>query len=258
MDRSYLSNAEVIKASRKFVCVRLATYEDADEMKFMASIYDYRTPTKNSLFAILDPSAKRHLVTPGRSMKTTFTDGAAMAKEMRKISAQYSKAAPMRAAKLGMPYLKSVHVALNVASCDSQRIAIVYAPKKEDRVQLEKLMLPLVWSKTLTGALLYVMSSDVQELDAIRGATKTAGVLVVEPDKFGTAARQVAFIKLGASPANALKMLTLVADGNEMGSKDSQTHMDWGVLMGLKWEHPVKDKGVEESDRRGRRQRGGG
>ena len=73
MDRSYLSNSEVIQASRDFICVRLATYEDAEEMEFMASIYDYRTPTRNSLFAILDPSAKRHLVKPGRSMKTTFT-----------------------------------------------------------------------------------------------------------------------------------------------------------------------------------------
>ena len=62
MDRSFLSDPEVIAASRDFVCVRLVTFEDVEEMEFMNSIYDFRTPTKNSLFAILDPSAKEHLV----------------------------------------------------------------------------------------------------------------------------------------------------------------------------------------------------
>ena len=258
MDRSYLSNAEVIQASRKFVCVRLETYENADEMKFMQSIYDYRTPTKNSLFAILDPSAKRHLVKPGRSMKTTFADGAAMAEGMKKVSAEYAKAGAMQPGKLGMPYLRSTRVALNVSSCDTQRLAVLYAPGKDDLARLEKLLLPLAWSERLIGNLLYVMSTDESDLGQIKDATKEPGVLLVEPGKFGMAARQVAFIKLGASPADALKTLALVADGNEMGSKDSQTHMDWGVLMGLKWEHPVKDEGAAESDRRGRRQRGGG
>ena len=64
MDRSYLSDPEVVGASRDFVCVRLVTYEDVEEMEFMKSIYDFRTPTKNSLFAILDPSAEEHLVEP--------------------------------------------------------------------------------------------------------------------------------------------------------------------------------------------------
>ena len=38
MDKSFLSQSEVIAASRKFVCIRLATYENAEEAKFLKSI----------------------------------------------------------------------------------------------------------------------------------------------------------------------------------------------------------------------------
>ena len=92
MDRSYLSDQAVVSASRAFICVRLVTYEDADEMEFMKSTYLFRTPTKNSLFAILDPTAREHLVAPGRSMKNTFKDAAEMARHLGEISQEYPRA----------------------------------------------------------------------------------------------------------------------------------------------------------------------
>ena len=36
MDRSYLSDPDVVSASRDFVCVRLVTFEDAEEMALLA------------------------------------------------------------------------------------------------------------------------------------------------------------------------------------------------------------------------------
>ena len=75
MDRSYLSDPAVIAASRNFICVRLVTYEDVEEMEFMKSIYDFRTPTKNSLFAILDSAAEEHLVEPERLVNLKAVPG---------------------------------------------------------------------------------------------------------------------------------------------------------------------------------------
>ena len=39
MDRSFLSDAAVIASSRKFVCIRLATYESESEAKILKSIF---------------------------------------------------------------------------------------------------------------------------------------------------------------------------------------------------------------------------
>ena len=39
MDRSFLSDPDVVAPSRGFICVRLVTYEDVQEMEFMQSIY---------------------------------------------------------------------------------------------------------------------------------------------------------------------------------------------------------------------------
>ena len=39
MDRSFLSDSAIIEASREFVCVRLATYEDKDEGKFLEATF---------------------------------------------------------------------------------------------------------------------------------------------------------------------------------------------------------------------------
>ena len=67
MDRSFLSQPEVITAARKFVCVRLATYESAAEGQFLASI----CPTgsgelENTVFAILSPDGKQKLARVSR------------------------------------------------------------------------------------------------------------------------------------------------------------------------------------------------
>ena len=43
MDRSYLSDKDVVEASRDFVCIRLATYENAEEAKILKSIFTGRS-----------------------------------------------------------------------------------------------------------------------------------------------------------------------------------------------------------------------
>ena len=60
MDGSFLSDADVVAASRKFVCIRLSTYEDAEEAEFLRSIYVGRSgDLENTVFAILSPDGKR-------------------------------------------------------------------------------------------------------------------------------------------------------------------------------------------------------
>jgi hypothetical protein len=259
MDRSYLSDPAVVAASRKFICVRLVTYEDVSEMAFMKSIFDFRTPTKNSLFAILDPTATKHLVDPGRSMKFTFDDAAKMATRMNAIAETFpgkkqrgNKTGKVQPDQLGLPYLKDVRVALNVAACDTQSLVILYAPKATERKRLEAVLKRVVWHEDVIGDFLYATTDQLSDLANITDVAKTAGLLVVVPDAYGLKARQVAFVPLGTHPADARVVLVAAAKAHRMGSKDSKRHIGRGRRQGVRWQPVVDDPGLKKRRRKRR------
>src|SRR5262245_12662671 len=90
MDRSFLSRPEVIAASRKFVCIRLASYENEQENKFCESLFLGRSgEVENTTFAILGPDGKQRLSRAGRSTKSAFADASQMAKAMAEIAERF-------------------------------------------------------------------------------------------------------------------------------------------------------------------------
>lgn len=254
MDRSYLSDPDVVAASQNFICLRLVTFEDKHEMEFMNSIFFFETPTKNSLFAILDPSAEKHLVTPGRSMRFAFDDAGHMARRMNEIADEYPGKGQPSPSKLALPYLKDVRVALNVAACDTQCLVILYARNAGERRRLESLLLPLAWDADLVGDFLYVSTDAIDELSDIAGASVAPGLLVVKPDAYGLEGRQVAFVPLGTKADDARSALVAAANSNRLGSKDSKRHVGRGLRAGLVWEPLVVDPGPGPAPR-GRRLR---
>src|SRR4051812_12431801 len=89
MDRSYLSQPEVIAASRAFVCVRLATYEDEEEGKFLKAFQVTRSgELENTVFTILAPDGKKQLARASRSARGTFGDADRMAATMKRITGE--------------------------------------------------------------------------------------------------------------------------------------------------------------------------
>ena len=73
MDRSFLSQQDVVDASRAFVCVRPATYMDAEEAQALTELV--RTPSgklENTAFTILAPDGETKLVRGSRSPSMTF------------------------------------------------------------------------------------------------------------------------------------------------------------------------------------------
>src|SRR6478672_6574072 len=90
MDRSFLSRPEVIAASRRFVCVRLTTYEDESEARFSAGLLLGRSGNvENTTFAILAPDGKTKLTRAARSARQVYADAAAMARGMDEVAAKY-------------------------------------------------------------------------------------------------------------------------------------------------------------------------
>src|SRR5438132_6022415 len=93
MDRSFLSQPEVIAASRAFVCVRLTSYENADEAQFLKSLVRTRSgEAENTVFMILAPDGQKQLSRGSRSARGTFGDAPRMAEAMNRVAAQYASA----------------------------------------------------------------------------------------------------------------------------------------------------------------------
>src|SRR5947209_3773331 len=90
MDRSFLSQPEVITASRRFVCIRLATYENAEEGSLLKSLVRTRSgELENSVFAILAPDGQRRLIRAARSPKDAYRVAAQMGAGMNRIADGY-------------------------------------------------------------------------------------------------------------------------------------------------------------------------
>src|SRR5258708_38009543 len=87
MDRSFLSQPEVIAASRQFVCVRLATYEDPLEAKFTQALVRTRSgEVENTAFCLLAPDGKKKLSRSARGTEQGYADAAEMAADMKRVA----------------------------------------------------------------------------------------------------------------------------------------------------------------------------
>src|SRR5437868_6008358 len=129
MDRSFLFQPEVITASRRFVCVRLTTYESKGEADFLQSLLRTRSgELENTVFTLLSPDGKRQLARASRSARQTFGDAGRMAATMNRIADEYA-ARPATGGPLPpLPQVANVRLAVNVAACDNQPLVVLFGP----------------------------------------------------------------------------------------------------------------------------------
>ncbi|HTU19416.1 MAG TPA: thioredoxin family protein [Gemmataceae bacterium] len=255
MDRSYLSRPEIIAASRDFVCVRLTTYEDKEEGLFLKSFRVTRSgELENTVFTILSPDGKKQLARASRSAQNTFGDVQRMAETMKRIAGEYpAKKTAVLLAEL--PRVRNVALAVNVAACDNQPLVILFAAEDRVRQDLEKRLLPLAWNEPLRGRFIYVSASNAAELARIDGARAEAGVIVVEPDRFGTKGKLLQQIGASASRDELTKCLQKALSQHKPSDKSFGSHVRQGQLQGVFWETvlPVTDPMELRARERGRR-----
>lgn len=238
MDRSFLFDASVVAASRKFVCVRLATYEDENENRFLKSLY--RTGSgelENSVFAIFSPDAKEKLARTGRGPRQLFKDATDMSAKMD----GYAKRYPVKeAGSSPLPTVASIPLGLSVAAADNLPLAIVVATTEQERKSLEAKLATLAWSKEFLGQLTYAIATSADDLKSITGAKFEAGILIVQPDKFGRTAKILSQIK---SEGDWLKTLRSSLGTFAKSEKSQRTHIREGRDAGVFYEPktPVTD-----------------
>jgi hypothetical protein len=241
MDRSFLSRPEVIAASRKFICVRLMTYEDPKEAEFLKSIWVGRSgDLENTLFVILAPDGKKPLVRPGRSPDRAFGDAETMAASMNRIAGEYETRKTSGSELPPLPLVANVRLALNVAACDSRPLLVLHF-KDEARKAAEQKLNGLAWSNEFIGRFVYAVSSSPKELGMIEGAKE--GVLIVNPDSYGLKGKVLHQISAEESAERIAEGLRQGLSRHQGGERKFGDHIRQGHSDGVFWETvtPVTD-----------------
>ncbi len=239
MDRSFLSQPEVIRASRNFVCIRLATYESASEGQLLKRLF--RTGSgqlENSVFALLSPDGKHQLTRSGRSPRMVFGDAATLAVTMEEIGAYYRG---RQLTPLKPPSLANVRLGLNVAACDRVPLVVTVASSSGQLDQLQHRLAPLAVGP-LAGKAVFASSLAPTTLSGLEGAQLKSGYLVIYPDPFGQTGKVVAQLPVGSSLAS----LTAAVNGYQpSASQDIRSHIQAGRQQGVYWKTqiPVTDPG---------------
>ena len=272
MDRSFLSDVSVVEASRDFVCVRMATYENATEAEFLATIFRGRTgQLENTVFTILAPDGKTQLTRSGRSPEMALgeerggpggpggrrgpppdergehgPDGGgpadppmdAMVAKLEEIAARYPATKSAADEPGAMPYSENVRLGLNIAACDMLPLAVVVTKDDAAREKLESELRALAWSDELIGRVVYAATTDRADLGKIEGAAEDAVLLFVQPDAFGREGKLLA----QTSKADRASLAKAMADGlakHDPGKKDAADHIREGRRQGVDWETAV-------------------
>jgi hypothetical protein len=242
----------VVKASRKFICVRLATYEDESELSFLKSIYVKGGDLQNSVFGILAPDGKTSLVRTGRSPGWAFRDAEDMVRGMDEIAAEYPETSGGLDA-LGLPLNHDLRLGLNIAACDRQILLVTYAENEGQLQALQKKVLSLAWSQDFIGHFLYAASTDPQDLKPIEGAVAEAGILLIEPGAYGQTGKQLGHVPISASTDALAAGMNSAIGRHDNKSVDSRAHMAKAREEGIEWKTatPVTDS-FSRSHGRGR------
>ena len=263
MDRSFLSDKGIIRASRNFVCARLSTYESKEEAEYLSGIFTRRGQLENTVFCIMSPDGKDKLVSSGRSPGWVFPGSEDQAmrdmeKKMDEIALRYSVKKESRSSLPGLPVLPNFRLALNVAACDNLPLVATVARSKKSREKLQKQVKELAWSKEFIGRFIYVSVGAASELNKIKGLEKKEGLFVIAPDTFGQEGKVLSQVRLGAGQKELSEGLARAVALYQPEDKETRSHGALGRILEVNWETqvPVTDPGSprrRESRRRGSR-----
>lgn len=252
MDRSFLSQPEVIAASRNFVCIRLATYEDPRESELLRTLFIGRSgDVENTTFAILSPDGTQRLTRPHRTTDNVFRNAGQMADAMSRIGGDYETARKEERPQL--PTVANVRLAVNVAACDNQPLVVLCERDPHKLRELEERVRELAWSDEFLGRLLYVVTGDSHDLESIDGVQHGNALFVVQSEEYGRTGTVLAQCDSEASFSQLAGTLRSALGLHERVTK-SERHVHEGHRAGIFWTPatPVTDMMEQQARERGR------
>lgn len=249
MDRSFLSQPAVVAASRQFVCVRLATYEDPVEAKFVKGLV--RTGSgelENTAFCLLSPDGAKKLTRSGREIRHIYGDPDTMAADMNRLAGTFTP----KAAPAGLPTVANAKLALDVAAADGLPLVVAVGKDKSARARTVNQLARLAWADEFVGKFIYAEATP-RELLPVGGLTVDAGVVVVDPDGFGLKGTVLREVGIDATADGIAAALRAAAAEFKPPEKSFQSHVREGHRQGVYWDPPVP---VTDSMENAARERG--
>jgi hypothetical protein len=232
MDRRFLSDPAVVAASRRFVCIRLKTYESAEEARVLTSIFVGGSgQLENTTFALLAPDGRTLLARPGRSPDFAFEDAADMASFMEDAAADR----PGRpGVALPLPLSATVRLALDVAACDDLPLVVVHARGAEERDALVARLAAPAWGP-LAGRAVWAATLERRDLGAIEGDIEP-GVLVIAPGEFGVDGAVLERLPSDLDDAAlAVRLSAALSRYRAPPARDTRDHIREGRRQGVEW-----------------------
>jgi hypothetical protein len=251
MDRSFLSKPQVVAASRDFVCVRLATYEDPTEASWLKDFT--RTGSgqlENTVFGILAPDGVKKLVRSSRGVDHLYAGPDQFAEALKKIASKY----PNTTAPSQLPLVASARLGVNIAAADNQPLVVVVGKDAANRKPLVSKLATLAWSDEFLGKFIYAAGSN-DDLGVIEGMKVDAGILIVAPETFGRSGKMLATVAADASIEQIAEALRSVAGSFHRSDKTFSNHVRSGHQQGVFWETtvPVTDPMEQAARARGKK-----
>ncbi len=241
MDRSFLSNEQLIKVSRDFVCIRTATYEDKQEVEFLkwAFLRSAESDLRNFSFCILSPDGRIKLRRSFRGPNFVYANSEAMVADLRLIARQYPEKPTARDAKPTVPQMKSVHLGINVASCDGLPSVVVVGKDQQEVDWLNEKLSGVIWDEELAGRFIYASTTNPDDLKIVSGAKGKTGVLVIEPDTYGMQGRLLETIAPNISSVDLKQRLSHASNTFTRNPKRHGLHVRNGRRSGKRWQTEV-------------------
>ena len=263
MDRCFLADEHVISASRKFVCIRLATYEDAEENKILADIFSRQGVLENTVFALLSPDGKTKLVAAGRSPVWAFggVNGPGinaqpeiaiqkMAATMEAIALSYPGKDKTDEGSAPLPYIADMRLALNVSAADRQPLVAVFAKDKDQRKKMEQELAKVAWSDQFIGEAQYVLAGDPAEFKTIENFEPRTGYVVIQPGTFGLTGRVIDVLDAETNASQLVGPLAQALGKHQPSELTYDQHRQAGAKAGARWESKTPNQ--EQGSGRGR------
>jgi hypothetical protein len=260
MDRSFLSLTPIIEASRRFVCIRTLTYEDAEEREFQRALFIGRSgDVENTTFCILAPDGKKPITWAGRGIRPIFQSAEQMAGWMGQAADYYDeerRKAGLKPEPPGaLPLAATVRLGLNTAAADNVPLVVLYGKTPEERSRLEAAAASLAWKPEFIGRCAYASTASAADLAAMDSGSAKPAVLVVQPEGFGLAGKVLARAEPSATPEQLAGTLRQGFQAFRPRALAGFEYLRAGEAAGVFWETKLPVTDLQEAQARERTRR---
>ena len=257
MDRSFLSSAKVIEASRQFVCVRLTTYEDETEAKFSQRLVRTRSgEVENTSFALFEPDGKTTLSKSGRGMRGIYNSADDMAKAMADIAKKFPGKAKDNEVPTKLPYTLTAKLGVNGAAADHLPLIVILAESDKARSKMAEAVAKPAWGKTYLGHFTYAEAKKADDLPKLAALKSMDSIVFIEPDRFGQTGTVIEQLKPDSTQEEIEKAMNTLLKKHTVTTLTERAFREAAVKAGAFWEpkltvsDPQEQRAREETKRR--------